>query len=420
MRVVISNPWVQAGGLIAALAGLGVISYLMSSVLVPLFFAFLVAYTFDPVIDYIETHGFSRMLAILLLVIGLCLMTVMLPLFLVPSIIEQGQSLVEAAKAPHAPDIVDRALNALPLEYWIRELGWAAPDEEVTDPRHLIIVKVGQLVSENATDFLSAHARDLLGVGQKATTTAANIFTEVASRFMAGVLFFGNFALFIFVAVYLLKDYDHIVAHAGELIPPRYRKTSVRIFSQIDAQLKAWLRGQAFVCLCLGLMYVIGFLISGVPFGIVLGLFGGIVSFVPFLGLALTIGPAVLLTLLKYGMDWHVAGAIVTLLLAQALEGNVITPRIMGKQVGLAPVWVILAIMVFGSTLGFVGLLLAVPIAAVLKVLIVEAHDRYVASGFFKNRPDEPEQQLVIEVESEPVPEPVRPPRKRRPKANEG
>ncbi len=110
---------------------------------------------------------------------------------------------------------------------------------------------------------------------------------------------------------------------------------------------------------------------------------GGAVSFVPFLGLALTIGPAVLLTLLNYGFDWHVIGVVATLLIAQGLEGNVITPRIMGQQVGLAPVWVILAIMVFGSTLGFTGLLLAVPIAAVLKVLVVEGHAEYLKSEFF-------------------------------------
>ena len=389
MRVIFKNPWVQAGIALGAVTLLTVVSYFLSSVLIPLFFAFLVAYVFDPVIDYLETHGLSRIVAILMLVFGLTLVALMLPLFLLPNVVDQAESLVEVAQSPQTPDVVDRALRALPLEHWIREAGWVAEGEPIADPRQVIVSQVGTMIRDNASEFLAAHARDILGAGQKATQTAAGIFGQVASQVMGWLLLLGNFALFFFVAVYLLKDYDHIVADAGKMIPLRYRKTSTRIFTQIDSQLKAWLRGQAFVCFCLGCMYIVGFFLSGVPFAIVLGIVGGLVSFVPFLGLALTIGPAVLLTLLKYGLDWHVGGAIATLLIAQALEGNVITPRIMGKQVGLAPVWVILAIMVFGSTLGFVGLLLAVPLAAVLKVLIVECHDRYLVSEFFQGEDDD-------------------------------
>lgn len=406
MRVVFTNPWVQAAFLLLALAGVTMVGFLLSSVLIPLFFAFIVAYIFDPVIDYIETHGMSRMAAILLLVIGLILVALLLPLFVIPSIVDQGEALIASAKAPQPPDIVDRALSALPLEHWIKEAGWAAPDEEIDEPRILLVTKVGELVRDNATDFLRANARELLGVGQTATRTAAEFFNQILTRVMNSLLLFGNFALFAFVAIYLLKDYDHIIEEAGDLVPKRFRTDTYRIFRQIDAQLRAWLRGQAFVCLCLGVMYAVGFTICGVPFGLVLAFFGGLVSFVPFLGLALTIGPAVLLTLLNYGFDWHVLGVVATLLIAQGLEGNVITPRIMGQQVGLAPVWVILAIMVFGSTLGFIGLLLAVPIAAVLKVLVVESYELYRQSEFFTGKP---------EPQAKPLPAPAK--RKAAPRA---
>jgi predicted PurR-regulated permease PerM len=112
-------------------------------------------------------------------------------------------------------------------------------------------------------------------------------------------------------------------------------------------------------------------------------LFGGIASFVPYMGIALTIGPALGLTLLQHGVDWHLPAVVVAFWVAQAIEGSILTPKIIGEQVGLSPVWVILAIMVFGTTLGFLGLLLAVPIAAALKVLVDEAVAYYKGSPLF-------------------------------------
>jgi predicted PurR-regulated permease PerM len=138
--------------------------------------------------------------------------------------------------------------------------------------------------------------------------------------------------------------------------------------SRIDIQLRAFLRGQAMVCAFLGMFYAVGLMVCGVPFAI---------------PLALTVGPAVVLTLLAHGVDWHLIGVVVTFVVAQVLEGNFLTPKIVGSQVGLGPVWVILAIMVFSSALGFVGLLLAVPIAAVLKVLVGEGVELYRSSSFF-------------------------------------
>jgi len=133
-------------------------------------------------------------------------------------------------------------------------------------------------------------------------------------------------------------------------------------------------------------MYAIGLLIAGTPLGLLIAMFGMVASFVPYLGVVLTAGPALVLTLLKYGqIDWHVAAVVLTFVVAQALEGNVLTPKIVGSQVGLNPVWVILAILVFGNVLGFMGLLLAVPIAASLKVLVIEAVQRYKRSRVFES-----------------------------------
>ncbi|MBI1320417.1 MAG: AI-2E family transporter [Candidatus Hydrogenedens sp.] len=386
MKQVFTNPWVRAFALVASLAGVAVLCYLMSQVLIPLFFAFLVAYIFDPVADWFEARKRSRIFAIVLIVLAITAASLLLPLVLLPSIMRQADEFMQlATTSQHG--VFDQALERLPLREWAVDLGWLDASDEDVDERQLIAYKLGELVRDTAENLFRSHAQEMIGVGQKATATAAEVFSSLANAVMAGVLFIGNFALFAFVAIYLLNDYDHIVRVAGELIPPRFRRTSYRIFGQIDQQLRGWLRGQLLVCAFLGGCYAVGFTLSGVPFGLTLALLGGAASFVPFLGIAITIGPAVLFCLLEYGIDWHVAGALATLLIAQGLEGNVFTPRIMGNSVGLSPVWVILAIMVFGSTLGFIGLLFAVPLAAVLKVLVVEAAERYRGSEFFLGEP---------------------------------
>ena len=217
-----------------------------------------------------------------------------------------------------------------------------------------------------------------------ASTSALRMARAVGDMFLSTFLFVGNFVLFAFVAIYLLKDYDHIVAHGDSLVPHRYRLKVRDIMGRIDRQLRSFLRGQFMVCCCLGTMYAIGLSIAGAPFALLLALFGAIASFVPYLGLVLTIGPAVILTIFYYsGIDWHLAGVLITFAVAQFLEGNFLTPKIVGSQVGLGPVWVILAIMIFSSTLGFIGLLLAVPIAAVLKVLAEEGLRLYRDSEFY-------------------------------------
>lgn len=395
LRVVIRNPWVQAGLWLLALALVAVTCWLLRPVLIPLFFAFLVAYSFDPVIDFFERLRMGRMVAIIVLMTILTSAIVLTPLFLLPNIISQSNSLMAASQSSvHTPPMVDLALNYLPVEYWMKELGWV-PQDWVGDPRPVISAKVGELVQTNAREFLTLHAKEFIGIGRRASSNAAEIFGEVATKLLGLGVLFGNLVLFVFVAIYLLKDYDKIVAEAGTLIPLRHRDYAFHFFRQIDVQLRAWLRGQALVCFCIGAMYAIGFWLSGVPYGFVLAAFGGIVSFVPFLGLALTIGPAVLLTVLKFGFDNHVLGVIATFCVAQFLEGNIITPRVMGNSVGLGPVWVILALMVFGSTLGFAGLLLAVPIAAVLKVVVGEALIFYRNSDLFKGK-SQPEKDAEI------------------------
>lgn len=251
------------------------------------------------------------------------------------------------------------------------------------DARALLAEYIGKNVRDFTIEFMKTHASSVASFGQQAGVNLFGFVASIGQGIVNVLLFLANFALFAIVAGYLLKDFDPLKASAGSLIPPRYAPKALSILGKIDDQLRSFLRGQMTVCVCLGVMYTIGFLLCGVPFAIIIGLFSIAAAFIPFVGVATTAVLGISLTLLQHGIDWHILGVLVCVGIVQFLEGNVLTPRIVGEQVGLNPVWVILAIMVFGNFLGFLGLLLAVPIAAALKVLVVEGVAYYRASPVF-------------------------------------
>ena len=385
LRTVARNPWVRVGALVAALALVALVACMLSAVLLPLFFAFIVAYMFDPVADAMERKRIPRTAAVVLIVVALLVAVLALPVLVLPGVVHEAEQLVAAAASADFKDAwLDSMLNTEWMRGLVRELGWVEEDAEDFNARAVLTGRIGNLIKQRASQFMQTHAGDVASVGQRAGATAATLFASLGTGLLNIVVFLGNLVLFAFVAVYLLRDYDRIVAAADDLIPPRHRPKVRDIMHRIDLQLRAFLRGQAMVCAFLAFAYGLGMWLSGTPFAVPLALLGGLVSFIPYLGPIVTIGPAVLLTVLEHGIAWNLAGVIATFALAQALEGNFITPKIVGTQVGLGPVWVILAIMVFSSAFGFFGLLLAVPIAAVLKVLVGEALDRYRQSRLYQ------------------------------------
>lgn len=382
METVINNPWIRVLGILLLLSLVAALVYLLSPVLVPLFFAFIVAYIFDPVVDAIERRKLGRSWSVVVLILGLLIFVIGLPVIIIPGMVVEANHLIETATSDIGLGWLDNILDRLPLDVWLQQAGVEVSEDQSV--RSALATLLGEQISTKAQAFMQAYGREVVSVGQKAGASAAEIFSAISAWVMNSVLLIGNLVLFAFVAIYLLKDYDDIIAAAYELIPPKYRAKTLKIMGDIDLQLKAYLRGQVAVCVCLGFMYGLGMKICGTPFAIPLALFGAVASFVPYLGVILTIGPAVLLTLLKFGVGWEVVGVLATFAIAQTLEGNFLTPKIVGSQVGLNPVWVILAIMVFSMALGFLGLLLAVPIAAVLKVLIGEGLVYYKNSPVFK------------------------------------
>ena len=388
-KPVMTNPWVQAVAVVAAFVCLCILCYILSPVLVPLLFAFLVAYILDPVVDAIELRGFSRNWVIAMIALVAIVILLVLPLFLIQNLLAGAQHLIQTG----AEGLRGGAFYSLfePLMQKLRPFvlevltyaGWIGPGDRTSDLSALISQRIGEYVQQNAVQIVSSYAFQFAGAGQWAGQTAAQIMSSAGRNLIAFLEFVASVAVFGVVAVYLLKDFDEIVASVKELIPPSRRTRVTAIVAKIDEQIHGFLRGQIVVCACLGVLYSIGLLIFGVPFAIPIGLIGGAASFVPYLGFALTSLPAVILVVLQHGIDWHVLGVAATFGIAQAIEGTFLTPKIVGDKVGLGPVWVILAIMVFSSLLGFLGLLLAVPMAAALKVLVLETLAYYRSSPLF-------------------------------------
>ena len=399
LRQVYGNPWVQTIGLLLSIALLCGLIFLMSPVLIPLFAAFMVAYLLDPVVDYFEnvdgqlrksTWRLSRGATTTMLALAGMLLLLSVPFVVVPQVISQAKDLIAAPsvsvnearerKSEEGEDEQDKwhetILEALPLDEFIRTMGW---EQEGLDAREIIATRIGEYVQANAVQLVKNFGGQFAEAGMNLAQ-----FAKASGRTLINIIvLLGNFALFAFVAGYLLKDFDNLLASVVDLIPPRYRRKTVEIFSKIDQQLRGFIRGQLTVCLCLGSMYAIGLSICSVPFALLIAVFGMFASLIPYLGIVLTVLPALLMVFLRHGLDWHIVGVIITFGIAQALEGNVLTPKIVGDKVGLHPVWVILAILVFSSALGFLGLIIAVPLAASLKVLIVEAVTCYKSSQLF-------------------------------------
>ena len=386
--VVMKNPWVRAALGLLAIVGVVLLAWLLRPVLVPLFFAFIVAYILDPVVDRLERYKIRRMISIVLLAMVIVSLVALGPLLLVPKIIEEADQLVSLAQARMQDrsqgDFVYSALQRLPLRQIVEGLGWAPEGQEDYDPLAVIVSEIGERVRAGASDFLASYGSQLASWTVVAGSGVAGIFASIGRAILSVVLVVGNVVLFGVVAGYLLRDYDGIVVSARELLPQRYVDQVTRIFRKIDSQLRGFMRGQALVCLALAIIYSTGLVLSGVPFGLALGRFGGAASFVPYLGIILTAVPAGLLCIVQQGgIDIHLLGVVATFVVGQMLESTVITPRVVGEQVGLGPVWVILAVLVFGNAFGFVGLLLAVPTAATLKVLISEGIEVYRSSSLY-------------------------------------
>lgn len=384
LDTVLKNPWVRALGALLILLLIAGVFYLLLPILTALLFSFIVAYILTPVVNFGEKMRIPRMVTISVLLILLMTIMTTLPLYLVTNVIYEANALIQRASGNITEERLDLLLDELPLRELVIYLGWAPEDAAEFNERAVIIEQIGTIIQENALQFVRNYGRHMADMSAQAGRSAAQIVTSLGGWTLSTISFLINISLFALVSVYLLRDYDAFISGMRELVPPRYRAHLDDVMHKIDLQLRSLLRGQVTVCVSLALMYGIGLHWAQAPFALPIALFGGAASIIPYIGPLLTLTPAVFLTLLFYGIGSNLFWVFAVFVTVQIIETYFLTPRVLGSRIGLNPVWVVVAFIVFSSAFGFLGVVIAVPTAAILKVLILEAGAYYRRSDFYR------------------------------------
>lgn len=326
----------------------------IGDVLMPFILGGAIAYFLDPVADRLERAGLSRGAATAVITIATVLVVVLLALLVVPALVNQAIQLFNTA-----PEYARNIANALTQRF-----------PELLDEGSTV-----RQTLESVGETIQSRGAQLV---EKALSSVASVLNVVVVTVIVPV-----------VAVYLLLAWDDMVAEIDELLPRDHAPTIRKLAADIDRTLASFIRGMGTVCLVLGCYYAIALMIVGLQFGLVVGFVAGLLTFIPYLGALIGGVLAIGLALFQFWGDWLWIGLVAGIFfLGQTLEGNVLTPKLVGSSVGLNPVWLILALSVFGALFGFVGMLVAVPLAATLGVIVRFISARYKQSLLYRGMGD--------------------------------
>ena len=337
-----------------ATAVFALVLWFLGDVLLPFVLGGAIAYCLDPIADRLERWGLSRIAATALITVATLLLFVAMALVLIPTLINQTTGLIET---------LPKAVSG--FQAFVSERFPSISDDNSTIRQTL--ASIGEAIRNQGPELV----KTVLG-------SALSVINIVVLLVIVPV-----------VAVYLLLDWDRMIARIDALLPRDHAPVIRRLAGDIDATLASFVRGMGTVCLILGTYYAIALMLVGLNFGLVVGLVAGLVTFIPYLG-ALTGGAlAIGLALFQFWGDWVSIGLVAGIFaLGQVVEGNVLTPQLVGNSVGLHPVWLLRALAVFGALFGFVGMLVAVPVAAAIGVLARFAVNQYLDSRLYKGTED--------------------------------
>jgi predicted PurR-regulated permease PerM len=344
--------------LIGLVLGVALI-WLLRGMLLPFVAGMAIAYLLDPVADRLEGFGLPRLAATCAVLLVFVVVTVLCILLLVPLIQQQVSQLIESL-----PAIITWARDETMQR--VRSLMAALPPDDIERLRSAASEYVGTLVGWGA-DFI-----------KNLFTGGAALFGVVSLLFITPV-----------VAFYLLRDWDRMVATLDGWLPREHAEVVREQLRAVDRTLAGFVRGQATVCLALGAFYALSMTAVGLNFGLVIGLIAGILSFIPYVGTVVGFGASVGVALFQFHDVWREGLVVALYILGHLLEGYVLTPKLVGDKVGLHPVWVMFALLAGGSLFGFTGVLLAVPVAAVIGVLVRFGLRQYLASSYYTGVPPE-------------------------------
>jgi predicted PurR-regulated permease PerM len=333
----------------------GFLCYLLAPVLTPFVTAAILAYIADPLVDRLEAHKLSRTLSVSIVFFVLSLLALVALLMFIPLL--EKQITILANKVPVYIDWLQQ--NAMP---WLRD-------------------KLGMDESALSLQQLKAASQDYW---KTAGGVAAKIIATISRSGFMLINVTASFLLIIVVTFYLLRDWDVLVGRVHELLPRKTEPVIVQLAQQSDEVLGAFLRGQLLVMLSLAIVYTSGLMIIGLDLALLIGMMAGLVSFVPYLGFIVGIAAAIIAALFQFQEIMPLLYIAIVFGIGQMLEGMLLTPLLVGDRIGLHPVVVIFAVLAGGQLFGFVGVLLALPVAAVIAVVLRYLHAEYKKSALYE------------------------------------
>ncbi len=341
------------------LIGLGIlilVLWALKGMLAPFLAGMAIAYLLDPLADRLERVKLPRWAATTVVLLAFAFAFVLVLLVLVP--------------------VVERQIAAFVNDWPEYQAGL---QERIAPLLERLTAIVGPQDVEDLQSLLGQFGGDAMSWARAA----------LAGIWRSGAAVVDLLSLLVItpvVAFYLLRDWDRMVARIDAYLPRAYAPTIRALVRQVDATLSSFIRGQGTVCLILGVFYAVALSIAGLNFAVIVGLGSGLLSFIPFVG---SIGGFLIssaIALVQFD-EWTPRIVVMAIFIfGQAVEGNVLTPKLVGGSVGLHPVWVMFALLAGGSLFGFTGVLLAVPVAAVIGVLVRFGLDRYRGSDYFQGR----------------------------------
>ncbi|MGB1077629.1 MAG: AI-2E family transporter, partial [Bdellovibrionales bacterium] len=342
--------------LIMSLLFLGFL-WLFKSVLMPFVLGFAIAYLLNPVIFKLEKIKIARKPASLLILTSFFLVVALILAVISPLLIREMLEFAE-----ELPTYTDKV--------------WA-----LAQP---VVERIQLQLGMETSDDLIASVKPHIG---KAAQTSAGILKHIVSGGLAVFDFTLTFFLTPIVAYFLLKEWPKITKWTYDLMPRDHEKTLKTLLSDIDKKISGFVRGQLSVCAVLGLLYAVALVIAGLKYGFFIGLMAGALSIIPLVGSVVGLLVSVMVAWFQSGDIMFVGIIAAIFLVGQIVEGNLLTPKLVGDSVGLHPLWVLFALMAGGALLGILGMLIAVPVTAIAGVLIGFGLTKYRASAFYKKEP---------------------------------
>ncbi len=346
MLVVVGAAVVAAGALFA-----------WSRVMFPLFAGFLLAYLAHPLASYFERHRLPRILGFLVILLAFVGVLVVIFVLFLPALLTEIVTV--AGKLPSWQEVMQERITPLLADVQARfPSAYALLEGRITNWLQTTVPNMADHVVESLADSLGS-------------------LLSVASTLL-------NLVLIPVIAAYLTVDFDQFIASARRLVPRPVLPTVQLVVGDIHGVLSGFVRGQLLVSLALGIMYTGGLLLVRAPLALVIGPLAGLLSLVPYLGLIVGSTSAVLLSFFDYQDLLHPLAALVAFVVAQNIEGWIITPKLLGRSVGLHPIWVLVSLMIGGEFFGIPGIIVAVPVAAALRVVMKHAIRAYRVSAFYQ------------------------------------